>query len=242
MTQLKILHQDEHYIAVEKPAGLLVHRTALSRERVVVLQLLRDQLGQHMFPVHRLDRPTSGALLFATNPSAARRMNDLIRRHEMEKTYLAVVRGYTDQDGRIDYPLADAKGGTRRAAITDYRRLATVELDFTVGRYASARYSLVEVKPLSGRTHQIRKHMAHIFHPIVGDTTHGEGRHNRLFREKFAISRLLLMATELAFIHPYDGQRLRINCPPPAEVATLFETFGWQIAAAESISNIGYTG
>ncbi|WP_428608803.1 pseudouridine synthase [Sedimenticola sp.] len=227
MQELAILYRDEHYIAVDKPAGLLVHRTRISEDRRFLLQQLRDQIGQRVYPVHRLDRPTSGLLVFALDSDAARRLVQRFEQRQVEKRYLAVVRGYAADAARIDYPLQEEAGKSLQQAVTDYRRLAAVELPLAVGRYATARYSLLEVQPQTGRMHQIRKHMKHIFHPIVGDTTHGDGKHNHLFREQFGIRRLLLMATNLRFVHPYSGVPLSIEAPPDEEMVGLFARLGW---------------
>ncbi|MCW8889534.1 MAG: pseudouridine synthase [Sedimenticola sp.] len=227
MGELTIIYQDEHYIAVDKPAGMLVHRTRISEDTRFVLQQLRDQIGQRVYPVHRLDRPTSGVLVFGLDSDAARRLVGLFEQRLVTKRYLAVVRGYTDEAARIDYPLQEEAGRPHQDAVTEYRRLATVELPYGVGRYATARYSLLEVRPETGRMHQIRKHMKHIFHPIVGDTTHGDGKHNQLFRDELGVYRLLLMATDLAFDHPYTGKPLTLRALPDGEMCQLFERLGW---------------
>lgn len=234
MTPLKILYRDDHYIAIDKPAGMLVHRTRIAEEGEYALQRLRDQIGQHVFPVHRLDRPTSGVLLFALSSEAARHIAPLFENHTIDKHYLAVVRGYAEESGVIDHPLQEEPHKPHQPALTAYRRLATVELDIPVGRYPKARYSLLEVMPKTGRLHQIRKHMHHIFHPIVGDTTHGEGRHNRLFRDHFDSERLLLFSTRLSFIHPYSGERMVIEAPLDEESLRLFARFGWDCRMSEN--------
>ena len=227
MQILPILYQDENYIAIHKPPGLLVHRTRISQDRRFVLQMLRDQIGQWVYPIHRLDRPTSGVLIFGLSSDAARMLAQEFEQREVTKRYLAVVRGYTEESGVIDYPLQEEKWTEPQPAVTAYRKLAQVELPYPVGRYQTARYSLLEVQPQTGRMHQIRKHMKHIFHPIVGDTTHGDGKHNQLFREQFDISRLLLVATELEFQHPYTKQQLKIKSTEEPEMQELFEKLGW---------------
>jgi len=224
---LRILYRDDHYVAIDKPAGMLVHRTRIAEEGEYALQRLRDQIGQHVFPVHRLDRPTSGVLLFALHSEAARHIAGEFENHTIDKHYLAVVRGYTEEYATIDYPLQEEPHKPHQQAITSYQRLATVELDIAVGRYPKARYSLIEAMPKTGRLHQIRKHMHHIFHPIVGDTTHGEGRHNRLFRDHFDSRRLLLFSTRLGFIHPYSGERITIEAPLDEATQRLFARLGW---------------
>ncbi|NUN14921.1 MAG: pseudouridylate synthase [Myxococcales bacterium] len=231
MLPLLILYQDDRYVAVDKPAGALVHRTTLAPADVptgeIVLQRLRDQLRHHVYPIHRLDRATSGVLLFARDPEAARLACTQFETHTVYKRYLTVVRGYIADEGMIDYPLQAAPAEPFQSAITTFRRLGTVELAVPVGRYLSARYSLVEVVPKTGRIHQIRKHMHHIFHPIIGDTTHGEGRHNQLFRDHFNSKRLLLFATRLRFTHPFSGKSIVIDAPLDLPSQQLLTHLGW---------------
>ena len=235
---LDILYRDEHLIAIDKPAGLLVHRSAVDRhETRYALQMLRDQIGRRVYPVHRLDKPTAGVLLFALHPEAAAKLTDTFSGRDVSKRYLAVVRGHTPERARIDYPLqerldraSDARARADKpaqAALTDYRRLALTELPYPVGRYASARYSLIEATPLTGRKHQIRRHMKHVFHPLIGDTTHGDGKHNRFFREQLHCSRLLLSATRLVFTHPYSRETIEINAPLDAAFKLVLERLNW---------------
>lgn len=226
---LTILYRDDSYIAVDKPAGLQVHRSWISEENEqFLLQRLRDQIGQRVYTIHRLDRPTSGVIIFGLSSEAARAMCGVFEQRQVEKTYLAIVRGYTDCEGHIDYPLQEEPGKAAQDAVTDYRTLATVELPIPVGRYNTARYSLVEIKPLTGRSRQIRKHFHHIFHPLIGDTSHGEGRHNRLFRERFDVHRLLLHAWKLAFRHPLSGEEMVVTAPLPEAFLLLMGEFGWE--------------
>jgi tRNA pseudouridine65 synthase len=236
---LEIVYRDESLIAINKPAGLLVHRSRIdTHETRFAIQMVRDQIGQRVYPIHRLDKPTSGILLFALDSDMARRMAELFIDDGVEKRYLAVVRGYTPEQDVIDYPLkeeldkmTDARADKNKAAqpaVTEYRRLSTVELPYDVGRYATARYSLLEVIPRTGRKHQIRRHMKHIFHPIVGDTTHGDGKHNRLFRDEFHCYRLLLAATHLSFVHPVSGAKVAICAAVDREYERIIEHFGWR--------------
>jgi tRNA pseudouridine65 synthase len=227
MQKLPILYQDDNYIAIHKPPSLLVHRTRISQDKRFVLQMLRDQIDQWVYPIHRLDRPTSGVLIFGLNSNASRMLAQEFEKRDVKKRYLAVVRGYAEESGVIDYPLQEEEWTEPQPAVTTYRKLAQVELPYPVGRYQTARYSLLEVQPQTGRMHQIRKHMKHIFHPIVGDTTHGDGKHNQLFREQFDVSRLLLVATELGFQHPYTKKQLNIKSAPEPELRELFEKLGW---------------
>ncbi|BCA80799.1 tRNA pseudouridine(65) synthase TruC [Desulfuromonas sp. AOP6] len=236
--KLDILYADDHLVAINKPAGLLVHRSPIDRrETRFALQLLRDQLGRPVYPAHRLDKPTSGVLLFALSPEMARALGESFARGAVEKTYLAVLRGVCPETGIIDHPLLEEPDRLAdypvqpdkpaQEAVTSYRRLAQVELPFAVGRYPSSRYSLVEAHPRTGRRHQLRRHFKHIFHPIIGDTKYGEGRHNRFFREHFGCQRLLLAATRLAFPHPLDGRQLVIEAPLDPIFADLLERLGW---------------
>lgn len=235
---LTILYRDEHLIAIDKPAGLLVHRSDLDRhETRFAVQLLRDQIGRRVQPVHRLDRGTSGVLLFAFDAGTTRELSRQFEHDEVGKTYLAVVRGWPPEAGIIDHPLSrqhDDYGRTlpdaeAQPAVTRYRRLATVELPFAVDRYPTSRYALVELQPLSGRRHQLRRHMKHIAHPIVGDATHGKGRHNRFFAQHFGCGRLLLACVELAFRHPATGERIAIRAGVGETFATLGRHLGWPL-------------
>lgn len=226
--QLPILYQDDRLVAIHKPSGLLVHRSPISQDRVFVLQTLRDQLGQRVYPVHRLDRATSGVLLFGLDSVSARAMATQFESHKVSKTYRGLARGWVDKNGLIDHALQDEEG-TRglQPAQTRYRRLQQVELPHAVDRYPSARYSLVEIEPLTGRRQQIRKHFKHISHHLIGDTTHGNGRHNRFFRDHFGVHRLMLTAQRLRFAHPASGERLELEALPEPEWLRLFAAFGW---------------
>jgi len=219
---LEILYQDKYLIIINKPSGLLVHRSPIDkRETVFALQLIRDQIGQFVYPIHRLDRPTSGVLVFALSSDIARVMSEKLKNHEIQKEYLAIVRGYTKESELIDYDLKvllDKKADRDRRdnkepqfAQTYYERLATIELPYPVSRYPVARYSLLKLTPKTGRKHQLRRHMKHIFHPIVGDTKYGRNEHNNLFREKFNSHRLLLHASKISFLHPVSGEPLVVE-------------------------------
>ena len=233
---LPILYQDDHYVAIDKPAGLLVHRTPISRDGHFVLQQLRDQLGRRLYPVHRLDRATSGVLVLAFDPTAAGALARQFRERSTDKRYLAVARGWLEERGTIDHPVYTAGKKMRKPAITCYRRLETVELPVAVDRYPTSRYSLAEVRPLTGRYQQIRQHFKHISHQLIGDTTWGNGRHNRFFRERYGIHRLLLHAFELRFRHPFTGNVLSLQADIDAQWIRLFEAFDWDYNAFTSPS------
>jgi tRNA pseudouridine65 synthase len=236
---LEILYQDEYLVAINKPSGLLVHKSPIDKhETQFALQMVRDQIGQYVYPIHRLDKPTSGVLLFALDAQMAQTMSLLFRSSQVHKEYIAVVRGFTEGESLIDYPLKQMldtkeqkkKGITKEVqeAQTAYKRMATVELPFPVSRYPVARYSLVKLFPKTGRKHQLRRHMKHIFHPIVGDTKHGRGEHNTLFREKYACHRLLLHSNRISFIHPTRKEKLVIDATLDATWQRLFKGFGWE--------------
>lgn len=236
---LHILYQDEYLVAVDKPAGMLVHRSFLDRhETVFVMQTLRNQIGLHVFPVHRLDRPTSGVLLFALSSDVARLLTEQLTEQHWRKFYLAVCRGFVSQAGVLDYPLKEQldkiadkfadQNKDKQEAITAVWPLTQVELPIAIGKYPVARYSLVALQPLTGRKHQLRRHLSHLRHPIVGDTTHGEGKHNRLFAEHFNSHRLLLIAKRLELKHPVTGVNLVIEAPL-GEVQSFFKEFNWPV-------------
>ncbi|NOY44324.1 MAG: pseudouridylate synthase [Deltaproteobacteria bacterium] len=224
---LPILYQDDACVAVAKPAGLLVHPVPKIREKDSVLRRLREHLGRWVYPVHRLDRPTSGALVMALSPEAAQVLAGAFREGRVEKAYHAVVRGWTDPEGEIDRPLRDKETGAVRPARTRYRRLATAELPIPVGPFPTARYSLLEVRPLTGRTHQIRRHLSGIAHPVVGDTVHGDGRHNRMFRERLGVPGLLLHARVLVFPSPATGEPVRVTAPFDERWRRALDALGW---------------
>lgn len=225
--RIAILCRDEHFVAVHKPSGLLVHPTRMAQARGSCLQFLRDQLGQWVYPIHRLDRAASGVLLFGLNPEAAAAFSELFRARQITKTYYAVVRGWVEDAGTCDKPLKKDAKSPANAAVTHYEPVARVELPVTVGRYATARYSLVRVQPETGRFHQIRKHFSSMSHHLIGDTVYGDGKHNRLFRERYGIHRLLLAARAVEFRHPFSGLPWRVEADWPAEYRKLFSEFGW---------------
>lgn len=246
---LEILYRDAQLIAVHKPPRLLVHRSALDRHATrFAVQLLRDQIGQRVWPAHRLDRGTSGVLLFALDADTAAALGKQFEAQTVAKRYLAVVRGHPPLAGVIDHPLTrqdDAvEGDTRPAqsARTHYRRLATVELPIRVDRYPSSRYALLSVVPETGRRHQIRRHLKHIAHPIIGDATHGKGRHNRMFAARFGCTRMLLACTALGFTHPVNGERITVRAPLEPEFSALLAALGWAGALDQPCSGKEYTG
>lgn len=224
-----ILYQDEHLIAINKPADILVHRSKLdNHETRFVLQELRNQINQHVYPIHRLDKPTSGILLFALNPEIAAALSLQFEERAVEKRYWLLVRGYTEDSGSIDHPLVpkdDFKSRNKRLgkevkvkpakeAITEYKTLWKVEIPFPVDKYPCSRYSLVEAAPKTGRKHQLRRHFKHISHPIIGDPKYGKSTHNRYFSDRLDCNRLLLHSQYLSFIHPVSNEKIEIEQKP----------------------------
>lgn len=233
---LPILYRDEYLIAIDKPSGLLVHRSDVDRrETRFAVQLLRDQIGRHVYPVHRLDRGTSGVLLFTLDADMTRRLSAQFEEKTIEKTYLAVVRGWPPESGVIDHALSvqDENGrvvcqeAIAQPALTHFRTLATAELPFAVESFPSSRYALVALFPVTGRRHQLRRHMKHMAHPIIGDATHGKGRHNRFFQQMFGCHRLLLACVALRLRHPLSGEDLTIGAGLDESFLRVIEGLNW---------------
>ncbi len=219
---LPIVYEDDHLIAINKPHGLLVHRSKIARNAdVFALQLLRDQIGQMVFPAHRLDRKTSGVLLFAKDSQTNRLVQELFREKSIEKVYIALVRGFLDGTGMIDYALTNED--KIQEAQTNYRCIRQFEIPLSDGRFPTSRYTLVELRPQTGRFHQLRKHMAHIFHPIIGDRPHGCNKQNRLWKNQYAMTRMLLHAQSLSFEHPYTTEMIQIEAPKSAAFNKVLE-------------------
>ncbi len=223
---LLILYEDDALVAIDKPSGLLAHRQPGGPREPAALQVVRDHVGCHVHLVHRLDRATSGVLLLAKSAEVASSMGRALERGDIHKTYQAIVRGWAPEATTIDYPLVHEERRVEQNAVTRLRRLSTCEIGVPVGRYTTARYSLVELRPQTGRTHQLRRHMAHLRHPIVGDVRHGDGAHNRAFRVHFDSHRLLLYATTLAFPHPHGGHAVTVRAPKDPQREQLLGKLG----------------
>lgn len=237
---MKILYQDQFIVAFNKPAGLLVHRSNLDKnETEFALQQAREIVGEFVYPIHRLDKPTSGVLLFALSSDIAQVMSEKFKSDEIEKKYLAVVRGYTKEKDTIDYPLRkikerfgkpSIKTDESQEAITILNRLATIELDASIDKYPSSRYSLVELTPKTGRRHQLRRHMKHISHPIIGDPKYGKSKHNNFFKDHLNCSRLLLAAISLKFSHPVTEEEIKIYAEPEGSFRLILEKFNFNFS------------
>jgi tRNA pseudouridine65 synthase len=226
---LHLLHVDDHLLVVDKPAGLLAHASKMAADvDVDLLDQLRQQVQGEVYLVHRLDRATSGLVLAARTREAAGELGKQFMARSVEKTYLAVCRGWPAEIGEIDYPLGDVRPNSpKKPALTRYRRLATVEVPIALGKYAQQRYALMAVDPETGRYRQIRKHFHHVSHHLIGDTSHGRTEHNRLFQGTWQVGRLLLHARRLAFTHPVSGERMTFVAPLDHEFQRVIDTFGW---------------
>ena len=236
---LEILYQDQWLVAVNKPSGWLVHRSWLDRdEKVVVMQTVRDQIGQHVFTAHRLDRPTSGVLLMGLSSEAGRLLSQQFEQHQMQKRYHAIARGWLNDEAVLDYPLVEEldkiadkfarENKDPQPAVTHYRGLATVEMPVATGRYPTTRYSLVELEPKTGRKHQLRRHLAHLRHPIIGDSKHGDLRQNRSAAAHFGCDRLMMHASQLSLTHPFTGEPLVIRAGLDDVWMRALSQFGWR--------------
>ena len=244
---LQVIYRDEHYIAINKPSGLLVHRSFLDKgETQFAVQLLRDQIGQHVFPLHRLDRPTSGVLIFALSSEAAQKASHLFSEHGIEKRYLALTRGYAPDQQSIDRALKEKldkiadkfanQNKPAQSAQTDIRCLLRASLPIALGKYPSVRYSLVECLPKTGRKHQIRRHLNGINYPLINDVNHGDNTHNHFFAQHFGLSRLMLFATDARFVHPYTKKKVHIRAPIEASVVDVFAQLGWSKAQLNKLA------
>jgi len=232
---IDILFEDDSILAVNKPAGLLVHRSSIAAdESDFLLERLREQVGAPSFLAHRIDRATSGVVLLAKTRAIAGDLGRQFMQRRVLKRYLAVVRGWPAADGVIDYALPDVRERSpRKAAVTRWRTLATATVPIALGKYAEQRYALVEALPETGRYRQIRKHFHHVSHHIVGDTSHGRGDHNRLWRMHFGVHRMLLHAWRLELCHPLSGAALALHATPDATWAGVLGRFEWTQAIAE---------
>jgi tRNA pseudouridine65 synthase len=217
--KLEIIYEDEDYVGINKPAGVMVHKSSLEKDpsTLFAVQLLRDQLNQHVFPLHRLDRPTSGVLMFAKSSKAASMLQPAFAGKSIQKYYLAIIRGYAPEPhGFIHQKLAKDLDGAKQAATTEYWELSRTEILMASSqRYPTSRYALIRVYPHTGRMHQIRRHLAHIRHYIIGDSTHGDNKQNKFFKRAFGLREMLLHANELRFPHPVTGDSVVVKAEIP---------------------------
>ena len=236
---LKILFQDEFLVAVDKPAGLFVHRSFMDKDEIYfALQLVRDQIGQYVYPLHRLDRPTSGVLLFALTQDVARLMGQALSDRKIQKTYYALTRGHLLSDGVIEHPLKEklddlgdknvSRDKEAQSAKTHYQSITIASLPVPLGKYSSVRYSLIKCLPHTGRRHQIRRHLAHLRHPIIGDINYGDNKQNPFFGEYFGFKRLMLIAKRVDFIHPVTELPITIEAEFDEQWQQIFSKLTWE--------------
>ena len=253
---LTILYQDEYIVAVDKPAGLFVHRSYMDRDQIYfALQLVRDQIGKYVYPVHRLDRPTSGVLLFALTKEVAQKLNNAFANKSNEddldeplsdlnltKTYFALVRGHlpkSDEAILIEYPLKEkldklgdknvSRDKAPQTAKTYYQVMKQASLPIALGKFDSVRYSLVKLLPITGRRHQIRRHLAHLRHPIIGDINYGDNKQNPFFIQHFGFKRLMLIAKAISFIHPITNKKITISAEFDQQWRHIFTELNWAV-------------
>ena len=228
--QLPVLYEDEWLAVVAKPAGLMVHDSALAADETdFAADRLRAQFGRSIHLVHRLDRATSGCLLLAFDRDSASALGKAVMAQQLDKRYLAICRGWPEEAFTIDHPLDGGPGKPqKKPAVTRFRRLATGELDEPSAGFSTSRYALLECELLSGRFRQIRRHLKHASHHLIGDTSHGDGHHNRAFRMR-GVHRMLLHAWQLGFPHPRSGAAMRVQAPLEGEFLKAMSLFGWEL-------------
>jgi tRNA pseudouridine65 synthase len=220
------LYRDDDLLLVDKPSGLAMHRGYSSERGDYLLTRVRDAVGFHVYLVNRLDRGTSGVVALTTAPELVEPLQRAFASGHVDKRYLALVRGHVQGEQLIDYaiPKSDAPDAPRVSAQTIIRGIGCAE----------GRYSLVEAVPLTGRYHQIRRHMKHVHHPLVGDTTYGDGKVNRSVRERFGLMRLALHAAALALPHPRTGDPITVTAKVPAELHHALTALGLPVEVAFS--------
>lgn len=230
---LQVLFADDTLAVVAKPAGLMVHDSALARgEHDFAADRLREQFARPIFLVHRLDRATSGCLLLAFDRDTASRLGKALMAGDVDKQYLAVCRGWPEADFIVDHPLDGGPGKPqKKPAVTRFTRVATTELALPSAGFATSRYALLQVRPETGRFRQIRRHLKHVSHHLIGDSSHGDGRHNRTFRA-LGVHRMLLHAQRLGFVHPHSGERIAAVAPVDDEFAVALRLFAMTEAVA----------
>jgi len=238
--KLTVLYQDEHLIAIDKPAGLFVHRSFMDKNEIYfALQLVRDLVGQYVYPVHRLDRPTSGVLLFALSEEVARLMGQAFMDKKVNKIYYALTRGHLLGEGKVDYALKEkldklgdkfvSESKEPQQAVTHYQSIYTATLPIALGKYDSVRYSLIKLAPETGRRHQIRRHLAHLRYPIIGDINYGDNKQNPFFIDHFGFKRLMLIAKQLSFFHPITQEKIEISADFDHQWQSVFSELNWSL-------------
>jgi len=222
---IPVIYQDEQLLVVHKPAGLQVHRgLGADREDTFLLQLVRDQTNQFLYPVHRLDRPTSGLVVFALDSNSARLIQESWKAGQVQKSYQAIIRGWMPEpSGLCDEALDDPDNGNLQDAQTSWRQLETFSVPIPINNHLETRLSLVELEPFTGRYHQLRRHFSRLHHPILGDTTHGDRHHNHWMQKHFGWWRLMLFAYKLSFPHPTEPKIITIEDSPCRGAASFWD-------------------
>ena len=221
------IYRDEYFVAINKPNGLLVHKSSIAADASeFALQIVRDELGQYVYPVHRLDRKTSGVLLFALSSEIAAKLQKIMESGDAQKRYLAIVRGYFQGEIKLNHPLTNEAGKVQEAE-TFFKLVKQTEIPLPYGKHSSSRYSLIEVFPKTGRMHQIRRHLDHLRHPIIGDRPWGCNKQNKLFLEKWNMNTMMLHAESITLPHPVSGEKLEIKAELPGEFLRMLEELGF---------------
>ncbi|WP_435414976.1 pseudouridine synthase [Polaribacter aestuariivivens] len=226
-----IVFEDEYILCVSKPNNMLVHHAFHSRnvaDEVSLLQEIEKEKGYKTYPIHRLDRKTSGIILLAKKKEYVSKFQELFTNNEIEKTYFGIVRGFAPATKTIDSPVKGRDANVHKDALTHLKTLAQITLDIPVKPYDSSRYSFIELKPKTGRMHQLRVHTNKISHPLIGDPKYGDKNHNVMFEENFNCSHLFLHAGILQFTHPFSLENLILKASFPEDWVMLFEKFSWK--------------
>jgi len=229
---LAICYEDEYILAVLKPNNVLVHHSSMARnqsDEKSLIQLLFDVYQLPFYPIHRLDRKTSGIILFAKKKEFVAPFQALFVNNQIQKIYYGIVRGHIAELGKIDTPVKGRDANIHKEALTYFKCIETVELNIPVHPYDNSRYSLVQLTPKTGRLHQLRIHLNKIAHPLIGDPKYGDRFHNRMFESEFDCSNLFLHAKQLDFIHPFTNKKLSIIANFPNNWSYMFEQFKWEV-------------
>ncbi len=207
---------------------MLVHHSFMANnmsEEKSLVQLIIDEREEQYYPIHRLDRKTSGIVLFAKTKERFEAFQNILQSETTQKVYFAIVRGHAPASGIIDSPVKGRDANVYKDAYTSFKCMDTLTLDIPVGKFDQSRYSLVELRPKTGRLHQLRIHMNKISHPIVGDPKYGDRFHNRMFIKVFDMDTLLLHANQLHFIHPITSENISIQAPLPPNFVKIKKLF-----------------
>lgn len=234
-----ILYEDDFVIAIVKPNNMLVHHSAMARnqaEEQTLMGLLQEKLDRKFFPLHRLDRKTSGLVLCAKEKEDVAAFQALFTSNEIQKVYYGIVRGFSPKIGQIDTPVKGRDAKVYKEALTLYETIATIEIPIPVQPFPVSRYSLIKLMPKTGRLHQLRIHLNKINHPLIGDPKYGDRFHNRMFQTEFDMHNLFLHATSLTFLHPFLKKEVLINCPFPTDWKTILKRFQWELPKDNEIA------